>query len=126
MRLPTATTNASLPFNPGQFDTIVEGLDFAARGETGLNFYSVRGELISRLPFSELKEQAVTLAKQLTSLRLPRGARVALVAETLPYFHRFFFACQYAGLIPVPVPMPVSLGGKEAYVHKRRQMIRAI
>ena len=56
---------------------------------------------------------------------MPRGARVALVAETLPYFHRFFFACQYAGLIPVPVPMPVSLGGKETYVHKLRQMIRA-
>jgi len=27
--------------------------------------------------------------------------RVAIVGDTDPLFHRFFFACQYAGLVPV-------------------------
>ena len=125
MLLPTPTSNRSLPFNFGQFDTVIDGLEYAACGETGCNFYSVRGELVDRISYRDLRDQAVTLAKRLCNLGLPRGARVIVVAETMPYFHRFFFACQYAGLVPVPVPVPVSLGGKEAYVQRLRRMIQA-
>ena len=35
---------------------------------------------------------------------------MALVADTTPDFLRFFFACQYAGLIPVPFPISIHLG----------------
>ena len=125
MLLPTPTSNRSLPFNFGQFDTVVDGLEYAARGDTGYNFYSVRGKLIDRLSYRDLRDQAMTLARRLSNLGLPRGARVIMVAETMSYFHRFFFACQYAGLVPVPVPVPISLGGKEAYVHRLRRMIEA-
>ncbi len=125
MQSPTATTNTSLPFVDGRFDTLVEGLDYAARGETGFNYYSVRGELLHRLPYSELRASAMVLARRLNGLGLARGARVAVVAETTPDFHRFFFACQYAGLVPVPVPVPINLGGKDAYVLHVRGMIAA-
>ena len=47
---------------------------------------------------------------------LERGARVAVMAETNPDFLRFFFACQYAGLVPVALPASVNLGGHDAYV----------
>ena len=29
---------------------------------------------------------------------------MALIAETYPDFLRFFYACQYAGMVPVPLP----------------------
>src|SRR3546814_6986771 len=83
-------------------------VDYAARGETGHNYYSVRGELIVALPYATLRERSVSVAKRLVGLGLPRGARVGLVADTSPAFHSFFFGCQYAGLIPVPLPLPVN------------------
>ena len=72
MLLPTPTSNQSLPINFGQFDTIVDGLEYAAGGETGCNFYSVRGKLVDRVSYRDLRDQAVTLAKRLRNLELPR------------------------------------------------------
>lgn len=37
---PTPTRNTSLPFRRGGFASLVEALDYAAQGETGLNFFS--------------------------------------------------------------------------------------
>ena len=57
--------------------------------------------------------------------RFERGSSaLRLVAETSPEFVLTFFACQYAGLAPAPIPMPVNLGGKEGYIRQVRQMIR--
>jgi fatty-acyl-CoA synthase len=58
-------------------------------------------------------------------LGLQRGTRLAIVAETTPDFLRFFFACQYAGLVPVALPSAVNLGGHDAYVRKLRGMLQA-
>jgi fatty-acyl-CoA synthase len=63
------------------------------------------------------------LARRLNGLGLPRGARVGLVADTTPDFIRFFFACQYAGLIPVPLPISLHLGGHQAYVTQLKRLI---
>ena len=52
-----------------------------------------------------------------------RGDRVALVAETRAEFVILFFACQYAGLVPVPLPATVSLGGREHYLKQLRFLI---
>ena len=49
------------------------------------------------LSYRELRDQAKILARRLLGLGLERGARVGIIAETDPMFHRFFFACQYAG-----------------------------
>ena len=48
---------------------------------------------------------------------------MVLVAETCPDFVRYFFACQFAGLVPVPVPAAVHLGGREAYIQQLRKLI---
>ena len=45
-----------------------------------------------------------------------KGDRLALVAETGPEFAACFFGAIYAGLWPVPLPLPTSFGGREAYV----------
>ena len=95
-------TSHSLPLQLGNFSTLTETLDYAARGETGYNFYSRRGDLYYVLSYTTLCREAQTLARKLISLRLACGSRVALVADTHPDFIRFFFACQYAGLTPVP------------------------
>jgi len=119
----TASTNRNLPFVVSEFDTLVEGLDYAAKGETGCNFFTGKGDLQSVLTYRELREQAVTLAQRFDRAGLQRGARVAIIAETTPDFLIFFFACQYAGLIPVPLPLTIHLGSHEAYVGRLRAMI---
>lgn len=97
-------------------------LDYAAQGETGFNFYNLRGEIAASLPYSVLREEAKALAHRL-AVRFDRGSRIAVIAETSADFMRVFFACQYAGIIPAPMPLPVNLGGKEGYLLQVRLMI---
>ena len=54
---------------------------------------------------------------------LKPGDRVALIAETGPEFAACFFGAVYAGLWPVPLPLPTSFGGREAYVEQLRVML---
>ncbi len=112
-----------LPLRPGDFSSLAEALDYAAQGVTGFNFYSGKLDLYAVLPYRQLREEARSLARRMASLRLERGARVALIAETSPDFMRFFFACQYAGLVPVPLPISINLGSHEAYVRQLRGML---
>lgn len=118
----TSTTNSALSFNTGNFGTLTQALDYAAEGETGFNFFTSRGDLQSVLPYTVLRADAMQLARGLVGAGLPRGARVVLVADTSPDLMRYFFACQYAGLIPVPLPLPVNLGGRESYLRQLRRM----
>jgi fatty-acyl-CoA synthase len=111
---PTPTEN-KLTIRAGGFATLVEALDYAAQGETGFNFYSGKDQLQDVLTYTLLKEKAQAIAGRFLALGLERGARVALIADTDPDFVIFFFACQYAGLVPVPLPAPNSLGGRLAY-----------
>jgi fatty-acyl-CoA synthase len=121
--LPTPTIN-TVPLRRADFDTLAEVLDYAAAGVTGANFYAA-GKLTTALPYRTLRTQAIELARRLATLGLPRGSRLAIVAETNPEFLRFFFACQYVGLVPVALPSSVNLGGHDAYVHKIRGMLQA-
>ncbi|MCA9500202.1 MAG: fatty acyl-AMP ligase [Nitrospirales bacterium] len=118
-------THHQLRLKHGNFSTLSEALDYAALGETGCNFYSGRGKLTQVLTYTSLKRQAQSLARRLNGLELPRGARVALIADTTPDFIRFFFACQYAGLIPVPLPISLHLGGQQAYVTQLRRLLES-
>ncbi|MEM9751387.1 MAG: fatty acyl-AMP ligase [Pseudomonadota bacterium] len=121
---PTPTTNASLPFINADFRTLTEGLDYAARGETGYNYYSMRGDLQVRLPYARLRDEARDAAVRLAQ-EFPRGSRLGIVAQTDPNFHILFFACQYAGMLPVPLPLPVNLGGRDSYIRQIRQMAQS-
>lgn len=116
-------TEHNLPLRSGDFATLSEALDYAARGKTGANFYNGRGHLEAVLPYAQLRDEAVEVAARLAGLGLARGSRVALVAETCPDFLRFFYACQYAGLVPVPLPASIHLGGHKAYVAQLRRLL---
>jgi len=100
----------------GDFDTMLGALDYAAQGQTGLNFFSVKGELTCALSYRALALASRALAAKLPGAGLLPGERVAIVAETRPDFVIAFFACQYAGLVPVPLPLPAAFGGRDAYL----------
>ena len=119
---PTPTMH-NLPLRLADFANLAEALDYAAKGETGANFYKKDGQLDAVLPYAQLRDEAQTLARRLLSLKIERGGRVALVAETHPDFLRFFFACQYAGLVPVPLPVSIHLGGFEAFVAQLHRLL---
>jgi len=109
-------TQSNLLFRPADFAGLAEALDYAAQGETGANFYDGRGQLDTVLSYRDLRTKARSAARRMGGLGLERGARVAIVAETTPDFLIFFFACQYAGVVPVPLTAAVTLGSHNAYV----------
>ena len=120
---PEAERTDNPPKVLGGFPTLAKGLDYAAQGSQGFNFYSPRGELACSLPYRDLREQALTTGRKLMSAGLKEGDRVAVVAETGAEFMVVFFACQYAGLIPCPMPYTMYIGGKDAYVARIAGML---
>ncbi len=121
---PTPHQNPVLAKVLGGFATLTAGLDYAARGVTGFNFYSSRGQLEHVLPYRELRTRAIATARKLLTTGLKRGERVAIVAETSPDFMAVFFGCQYAGLVPCPMPYSMYIGGKDAYVSRIAGMLK--
>jgi fatty-acyl-CoA synthase len=107
------------------FSTLTEALDYAALGDTGANFYTGRGTIYASLSYSEVRDRALVLASKLLGLGVARGERVALVAETGPDFLVFFYACQYAGLVPVALPASVKIGAHSTYVAQLRGLLSA-
>ncbi|MBF0860556.1 fatty acyl-AMP ligase [Gluconobacter kanchanaburiensis] len=127
---PTATpvptpSRSGLERRYGDFPSFAAALDYAAQGESGFNIYSGRGQLLEALPYRLLREQARSMACRLLGLGLVPGDRVAIVAESDGDFARIFFGCQYAGLVPAPLPLPVAFGGREGYVATLRGMIQS-
>jgi fatty-acyl-CoA synthase len=117
--------NQNLPVKNSGFTNLADALDYAAGGNSGFNFYDHRGELSAVLSYRDLRDQAKALARRLLGLGLKRGDRVGIIAETDPMFHRFFFACQYAGLNPVALPAGIQLGAHKAYVGQIKRMLQS-
>jgi fatty-acyl-CoA synthase len=122
---PTPTRLGGLPRRFGDFATLADALDYAADGETGLNFYNGKGELAVALPYRALRLRALSLARRLLGAGLASGDRVAIVAETHPDVVAAFCACQYAGLVPALLPLPPAFGGKDGYVEHIRRLVGA-
>lgn len=116
-------TENSIALRQGDFQSLAEALDYAAEGTTGINFYSGKGALEASLSYTQLRDGARSLASKLLGLGFKRGERMALVADTDADFVRFFFACQYAGLVPVPLPAAVHLGGRQAVIENLRKLL---
>ena len=109
-------TDSGIPQRLGTFATILDALDYAAQGHTGLSFFSAKGDLTDTLSYRDLRDAARLLARRLLGSGFAAGERIAIVAETRPDFVIAFFACQIAGLIPAPLPLPATFGGRNAYV----------
>lgn len=105
-----------LPRRLSNFATFGEALDYAARGKRGMNFHDPRGQLKRVYPYSELRADALAMARRLIAHGVRKGDRIALVAETGPDFAALFCGTIYAGAWPVPLPLPTSFGGKESYI----------
>ena len=112
----TTPTLDALPRRIADFATLGEALDYAASGRRGMNFHDARGRLVRSYPYAELRTDALAHAQRFLTLGLAKGDRVALVAETGAEFAACFFGAIYAGLWPVPLPLPTSFGGRDAYV----------
>ncbi|MEM6858823.1 MAG: fatty acyl-AMP ligase [Pseudomonadota bacterium] len=113
----TPTPNdCDLPRIRAQFRTFNEAIDYAARSKKGLNFHDMRGQLIRVYPYTEMREDARTMARRLIAAGIAPQDRVALIAETGPDFAALFCACIYAGAWPVPLPLPTSFGGKDSFI----------
>jgi fatty-acyl-CoA synthase len=112
-----------LPRRMADFPTLGDALDYAAKGSRGMNFHDPRGTLTRAYPYAELRDDALANARRFMALGLQPGDRLALVAETGPEFAAAFFGAVYAGLWPVPLPLPTSFGGREAYVEQLKVML---
>ena len=112
-----------LPRRMADFATLGEALDYAALGQRGMNFHDARGALVRAYPFATLRDDALANARRFMALGLAKSDRLALVAETGPEFAACFFGAIYAGLWPVPLPLPTSFGGREAYVEQLKVML---
>ncbi len=107
------------------FSTLGEALDYAALGDKGMNFHDARADLVRAYPYAELAADARSRACRLVADGVMPGDRVALIAETGADFAAAFFAAIYAGALPVPLPLPTSFGGRDAYVEQIATQLRS-
>ena len=116
MTQPTPTIDPALELKYAEFDTLIDAVEYAAKGVRGINFYSSKGDLVKALTYKELRERAEDIGKRLVGMGYNKGDRIALIADTSADFVSFFVGCQYASLLPVPLPLPTSFGGRDGYV----------
>ena len=98
------------------FDSIIDGLAYAAETEKGVCFYSNDGQLVSETSYRQLQALAIDFARRLNTLKFERHARVGIIADTSLDFLVASLACQFAGLLPCPLPYVNFIGGLDAYV----------
>jgi fatty-acyl-CoA synthase len=121
----TPTHDPALPRRYSDFDTLVESIEYAAKGVRGANFYNARGDLVEAITWRQIRDRAHIIGKKLAGLGFKKGDRIALIAETSANFVAFFIGCQYASVLPVPLPLPTSFGGKEGYVAQLRMQMES-
>ncbi|HWE26197.1 MAG TPA: fatty acyl-AMP ligase [Myxococcales bacterium] len=97
---------------------VVQALD-ALRGvsDRGFRFSGAKGpgeDLF--LSFDQLRTEALKRAAHLRSLGLTKGDRVALVLPDGQDFIPAFFGALWAGIIPVPLYPPISLGKLDVFM----------
>src|SRR3546814_14013998 len=76
----------------------------------------MRGNLTRPYAYSEMREDALVMARRPIGAGIGKQDRVALIAETGPEFAALFCACVYASAWPVPLPLPTTFGGKDNYI----------
>ena len=123
MTLTPTPTERAVALRCGDFDTLLEALEYAAEAGTGASFHDGRGRLQSTLTWAALRDAAEAAGTRFAGLGLARGDRVAIVAETHEDFLVHFFGARYAGLVPVPLPASIHMGGHQHYVELVGRML---
>ena len=113
-------TRDAQPMRRADFATLGDALDYAALGNKGFNFHDARADLVRVYPYRDLAADARRHAAHFIAEGVKPGDRIALIAETGAGFAAAFFGAIYAGALPVPLPLPTSFGGREAYVEQIR------
>lgn len=121
----TPTLDPSLERRYADFETLVEAIEYAAKGVRGVNFYDARGNVKEVITWKEVRDRAEQIGRKLVGMGFEKGDRIALIAETTANFVAFFVGCQYASVLPVPLPLPTSFGGKEGYVSQLRMQMES-
>ncbi len=120
----TPTQNKVLPFKTSGFKSLVGGLEYAAKGDSGFNFYNSQAELVSVLSYADLLNQALKMAHQLLAMGLKKGDHLPVIAENRPEFLVVFYACQYLGVILCPLPMISSAAERSIFAEKTLQLVK--
>lgn len=104
--------------------TLAEALSRAAQSDRGMSFLDVQGNQETVLPYAEIRERALLLARRLLGLGLRRGDAVGIIALVQADFVCAFFACQYAGLVAVPLPLVNGIGAARGYQQQLTQVLK--
>lgn len=118
----TPTTNTVLPFKTNGFLNLTNALEYAAKGNTGFNFYNAQAQLEQVLSYADLLDQSLRVAHCLLTLGLKRGDHLPVIAETRAEFLVLFYACQHLGIIICPFPMFASVAERETFATKTLYM----
>lgn len=125
MTVVTPTLDPSLPRRYADFDTLIDAVEYAAQGKRGANFFNAKGDLLEALPWRSVRDQAAIIGRKLVGLGFKKGDRIAVIAETSANFVSFFVGCQYASVLPVPLPLPTSFGGRDGYISQLEKQIES-
>lgn len=108
--------------------SLAQALAHAAAGTQGLRIFNGQGELETQASYRELLLQARARATQLRGLarRGPVPTVVGLIAQTHWPFLVNFMACQWAGMLPCPLPPPSGGQGIGPYARRIRAMLAAV
>ncbi len=106
-----------MPDGHESFSTLVDVLDgrssqYAAK--TAFTFVTSRANEDTHISYNELHDANRAIGASLQQT-LPPGTCVVLLLPTGPAFIHAFFACIYAGLLPVPLPVPRHRGDRRAW-----------
>lgn len=121
----TPTLDPTLERRYSDFDTLVDAIEYAAKGVRGVNFYNARGDVTETITWKQVRDRAEAIGRKLVGMGFEKGDRIALIAETSANFVSFFVGCQYASVLPVPLPLPTSFGGKDGYVSQLRMQMES-
>ena len=106
------------------FPTLVDALDYRGAGQYGNEFLRPSQSTRDRSRISRCSKSDLG-ARRLLSLKLKKGDRVALIAETSADSSKPF-ACQYAGLVAVPLAIPMGVGQRDSYTAKLERADRQL
>ncbi|HSD85949.1 MAG TPA: fatty acyl-AMP ligase [Kofleriaceae bacterium] len=121
-----ATSLVSSPIEACAPRTMVEALDACRRigDQRGYTFIDADGKA-TKLGFQTLVDEARRRGRQLAALGLRKGDRVALVIPDAQDFVLTFLGAITAGIVPVPLYPPLSLGRLDAYLDSMVRTLNA-